>query len=277
MAPWHLGRLCPFDLESTSADPEDARIVEAYVGYVGGGLAPIDPPVLLVNPGVEVPEEAARIHGYTTEYLAEHGDPADAAVDAIACWVADAINERIPLVGHNIRYDLTVLDRECRRHGLPTVEERTGGVLGPVIDTYVLSKYLDRWRRRVSETQGAHVLKTTAQVFGVPWADEDAHGARYDALVSARVAWWMGRHAHRPHGERPRLAGRSDQRHLFDALAVDVSELHAAQKRWAAEQAASFQEWLRSPKAKEQRDPDAVIPGDWPLIPYRPAAVQLPV
>ncbi|MFI7628448.1 exonuclease domain-containing protein [Microbispora rosea] len=273
---WHMGRLAPFDLETTSPDPEDARIVEAYIGRVGGGLDPIDPPGYLVNPGVEVPEEAAKVHGYTTEHLAEHGDPADTAVHAIAAWVADAINEGIPLVGQNIRYDLTILDRECRRHNLPTVEDRTGGELGPVIDTYVLSKYLDPWRKRVSAEQGAHVLKTTAQVFGVEWNDEEAHGARYDALIAARVAWCMGRHAHRPLPERPRLAGRTDQRHLFGALAVDLPTLHASQKRWAAEQAASFQEWLRSPKAGEKRDPDAVVSGEWPLIPFSPAAEQVP-
>lgn len=268
MTPWHLGRLAPFDLESTSANPEEARIVEAYVGYVGGGQEPIDRKPLLIDPGIEVPAEATKIHGYTTEHLREHGDPADAGVWTVANAVADAVNEGVPLVGQNIRYDLTVLSRELARYELPSLTEmtaRSGGVL-MAIDTYVISKFLDKWRKRVSPEQGAHVLKTTAQVFGVQWSDEDAHGARYDALVSARVAWWMGFYAFNP-AKRPRhlLSGREDRRHLFDALAVDLPALFANQQRWAAEQAASYQEWLRSPKAKEKQDAGAVISGDWPV------------
>lgn len=271
--PWHLGRLAPFDLETTGPDPEDARIVEAYLGNVGGGIHPIDPDPILIDPGVEVPEEAAGIHGYTTEFLRAHGNPAPAAVDLVAAGVADALREQVPLVGHNISYDLTVLDRECRRHQLPTVAERTGGALAPVIDTKVLSKRVDPWRRRVSEEQGAHVLKTCAQVFGIGWDDDDAHGARADALVSARIAWRLGTIAHMPHPKRPHMSGRGDNRGRFDDLAVDVDTLHAHQQRWAAEQAASYQEFLRSAKAGEQQDPDAVIDGSWPVVPAPAAAI----
>ncbi|WP_031166039.1 exonuclease domain-containing protein [Streptosporangium roseum] len=265
-APWYLGRLAAFDLETTASDPEKARIAEAYVGYVGGGLNPIDREPLLIDPGIEMPAEAAAIHGYTTEHLREHGIPSEQGVPIVAQAVAEAVLDGIPLVGQNIRYDLTVLHRECIRHDVETVEERAGQPISLVIDTLVLSKYLDRWRRRVSAEQGAHVLKTTAQVFGVSWVDEEAHGARYDALVAARVAWHMGRIAHMPLAQRPRvLSGRDDRRHLFDDLAVDLPTLFASQQRWAAEQAASYQEWLRSPKAGEKRDVNAVISGEWPI------------
>lgn len=271
MTPWYQSRLAPFDLETTSANPEEALIVEAYLGYVGGGLAQIDHEPLLA--AVECPDEAAAIHGYTTKHLAEHGDPAEHVVHATAEWVADAIRQRVPLVGHNIRYDLTVLDRECHRHGYPTVEERTGGVTGVVVDTYVLSKHLDPYRRRVSADQGAHVLKTCAQTFGVAWMDADAHGARYDALIAARVAWWMGYFAFDP-AKRPRLSGWKDEARRFDGLAVDLPALFVSQKQWAAEQAASLQEWLRSPKAGEKRDPDAVVSPAWPIIPFAAEPVE---
>ncbi|MFF3443579.1 exonuclease domain-containing protein [Streptosporangium sp. NPDC002721] len=267
--PWHLGRLAPFDLETTAPDPQEARIVEAYVGLVGGGLEPIDREPLLVDPGVEVPAEATAIHGYSTAHLKEHGTPADAGVWTVATAVADAVNEGIPLVGHNLRYDLTVLSQELARYELPSLAEmtaRSGGLAGAVIDTHVISKHLDRWRKRVSPEQGAHVLKTTAQVFGVAWVDEEAHGARYDALIAARVAWRMGQIAHMPRESRPRVqSGRRDERHLFDALAVPLLELFVSQQKWAREQAASYQEYLRSPKAGEKQDVNAVISGDWPI------------
>jgi DNA polymerase-3 subunit epsilon len=271
---WHLGRMAPFDLESTSPNPHEARIVEAYHGYVGGGLDPVDRAPLLVNPGVEVPAEATAIHGYDTAHVREHGMAADAAVQRIASAVAESIQDGVPLVGHNIRYDLTVLSRELDRHGLPSLAEMTAESGRPLlaIDTMVISKQVDRWRRRVSEEQGAHALKTCAQVFGVTWNDADAHGARYDALIAARVAWRMGAIAATPLLDRPRIqAGRGDDRNLFDALACDLPTLHARQERWAAEQAASYQEWLRSPKAGDKHDADAVISGAWPI---EPAPVQ---
>lgn len=275
---WHLGRMAPFDLETTSPNPEDARIVEAYLGRVGGQYEPVEHDPILVNPGVEVPAEAAKIHGYTTEHLREHGMAADAGVDIVVSLVAAALQEGIPLVGHNISYDLTVLDRECRRHELPTVTERCNGWLGPVIDTKILSKHVDPYRRRVSKEQGAQVLKTCAQVFGIGWVDADAHGARFDALVSARVAWRMGVIAHLPKDQRPKLASKAS-RDLFDHLAVPLADLHRAQIDWAAEQAASYAEYLRK-QAWEARTADeqeaklaeaAAVTGDWPYRPYAAA------
>lgn len=270
--------MCPLDTETTGQDPETARIVEAYIGQVGGGHPAVDPAPLLINPGVEVPAEAAKIHGYTTEHLRQHGAPAAEAIELFAGRAASALRAGVPLVGHNIRYDLTVLDRECRRYGLPTLVERTGGMEGPVIDTQVLSKHVDPYRRRVSPTQGAQQLKTCAQVFRVGWADEDAHGARYDALVAARVAWRLGVIAALPKEDRPKFSASRD---LFDDLAVDLAELYAAQKRWAAEQAAGLAKYFRKQAAQAKTADEQIdlqrraesCTGAWPVIPYAGEAV----
>jgi len=279
--PWHLGRMAPFDLETTGKDPEDARIVQAYVGRVGGGLERVDLCDLLVDPGVPVPAESSLIHGLTTEHLREHGDPANTAIDIIVSAVAASLQERIPLVGHNIRYDLTVLDRECRRHRLPTLEDRPGGLVGPVLDTHTLSKHVDKFRRRSTEINpldgepyGAQVLRTTALAFGVEWSDNDAHGARYDALTSARVAWRIGQIAALPLRDRPREQGREPIR--FNHVAVSLPELHEAQKRWAAEQDAGLRDYFLR-LARGTRDLDEQIEltrraesctGHWPVYPF---------
>lgn len=261
---WHLGRMAPFDLETTSVDVEQARIVEAYVGRIGGGEDPAELSIL-VNPGIEVPEEASKVHGYTTDHLREHGHPAAKAVESIAAWVTSAMVRGIPVVGHNVGgYDLTVLDRECIRHGLPGLAERTGGKVSPVIDTLVLSKYLDPYRRRVSPTQGAQALKTCAQVFGVAWDDESAHGARYDALVSARIAWRIGSLAHGDPDSRPNLTG---SRSLFDALAVDLADLH-----WFQVQEKTFQHAEYSKYLRRQGKPTDGLTSAWPYLPS-PVAV----
>lgn len=264
---WHLGRMAPFDLETTSADPEEARIVEAYLGQVGGNEPPTDRAPLIINPGVPIPAEATAIHGYNDAYVQQHGIPAEDGVRKVVAAIVEAWRAGIPLVGHNIRYDLTAVDRELVRYGEPPLIEWAGGSYGPVIDTRVLSKHLDKWRPRVSEEQGAHALKTCAQVFGVTWVDSDAHGARYDALISARIAWRMGTIAALPREQRPFVqAGKRDERHLFDDIACDLPTLFQAQRRWAREQAASYQNYLRDKKKSgDKHNPDAVIDGSWPV------------
>ncbi|MFC5184405.1 exonuclease domain-containing protein [Actinomadura harenae] len=271
---WHLGRMCPFDLETTGPAPETARIAQVYVGLVGGGQDPLDLCDLLVNPGIPMPDETAKIHGLTTEYLTEHGHPAAEAIGAIANDVAEALLRGIPVVGHNVRYDLTVLDRECRRYGLPTVDDLTGGALGPVIDTQILSKHVDKYRRRVSKEQGAQVLKTCAAAFDIPWDDDAAHGARADALIAARVAWRIGQYAAMPRADRPAAKGRRLE--AFDVLQVDLPTLHATQKRLAVEQDRDLAAYFRG-EAERSRDADEQIEfhtkaasctGHWPLIPH---------
>lgn len=262
------GRLAALDFESTDKNPHEARIVEAYIGLVGGGEPPVDRKPLIIDPAVPMPEEAAEIHGFTDEFLQANGMPAAEGIGKIVAAVAAVWREGIPLVGHNIGgYDLTLLNAEMLRHGFgPLIDLMGTGSYGPVIDTKVLSKMLDRWRPRVSEEQGAHALKTCAQVFGIRWADEEAHGARYDALISARIAWRMGSIAAIPREQRPWIqAGKRDERHLFDDLNVSLPDLFARQQRWAAEHAASYQRYLRSAKAGEQQNEKAVIEGSWPV------------
>jgi DNA polymerase-3 subunit epsilon len=264
---WHAGRFAALDFESSGVDPNEARIVEAYIGLVGGDQPPVDRRPLLIDPGVPMPEEAAKIHGFTTEFLRQNGMPAAEGIGKVVAAVKAVWAEDIPLVGHNIGgYDLSLFNAEMVRHGFGPLIDLMGGTYGPVIDTRVLSKHLDKWRPRVSEEQGAHALKTCAQVFGVTWVDEDAHGARYDALISARIAWRMGTIAALPREQRPWIqASKRDERHLFDDIAVPLPELFARQRRWAKEHAASYQEYLRSPKAGDKRDDAAVIDGTWPV------------
>jgi DNA polymerase-3 subunit epsilon len=262
--------MAAIDFEASDKDPESARIVSCALIHLGGGQ-PTETRTWLVAPGIPQEPGAIAVHGLTDEYLAEHGAPADRAVAEIGKAVAEAAGVGIPLVGHNLGgYDLNLLDRELRRHHGAVLEELTGP-LARVIDTMVLDKHAAPYRRRVSEEQGPYQLRTTVETYGLQWDEQNAHGAEYDARQAARAAWVMGVIAHQPAAGRPDwvqgLRNRRGPYERFDDLAVDVDELHRRQVRWAAEGAASFQEWLRSEKAGEKRDPDAVIDGSWPLRP----------
>lgn len=265
---WWVDRMAALDFETTGTDPHDARIVEAYIGIIGIGHKPVDRKPLFISSGVPMPADAADIHGYTDEFLAEHGVSPVEGIGRIVSAVKAAWADGIPLVGHNIGgYDLTLLNAEMVRHGFGPLIDLMGGGYGPVLDTKTISKHLDKWRPRVSEKQGAHALKTCAQVFGIAWNDDDAHGARYDALISARVAWRMGTIAALPCEQRPFVqSGRGDDRRLFDDIACDLPTLFGRQRDWAREQAASYQQYLRDKrKSKDKHDPHAVIDGAWPV------------
>ncbi|MEV7770465.1 exonuclease domain-containing protein [Kitasatospora sp. NPDC086791] len=277
--PWHLNRMAALDFEASDKTPDTARIVSCALIHLGGGM-PTEHRTWLVNPGVAQEPDAIAVHGLTDEYLAEHGMPADRAVTEIAQAVAEAAGVGIPLVGHNIgSYDLTLLDREMRRHHGAGLEEITGP-LTRVIDTMTLDRHAAPYRRRVAATQGPYQLRTTVETYGqdnvLAWDEEQAHGAEYDAHKAAQVAWVMGVIAHKPAAERPHwvaeLRNRRGPYDRFDDLACDIDELHRRQVGWAARDAASLQSWLRSDKAGEKRNLEAVVDGSWPLRPL-PMAV----
>lgn len=263
MTPWHLARMCAFDLETTGVDVESDRIVTAAVIGVGGGHG-TEPRTWLADPGVEIPEGAAKVHGITTDVARAKGRPAADVVEEITAALADSLVPGVALVGHNVGgYDLTLLDRECRRHGLKTLSERhPDGLIWPVLDTSALDKQVLPFRRRVSKTQGARQLITLASVYGLRWDEDEAHGCEYDALQAARVAWRIGQLAHTPREQWPDHI-RSERTALFHQLAdLDLEALHHRQIAWAKSQAAGLEKHFR------KSDPTAVVDGSWPLRPW---------
>lgn len=227
---WHLGRMCGFDLETTGVDVEQDRIVTACVVQCGG-----DQPTVsaswMADPGIDIPELAAAVHGITTARAQAEGKPAAEVVADVLAALGQAITAGIPIVAMNARYDLTLLDREARRHGLAPLPDGF-----PVIDPLVLDKRADQYRK------GGRKLVDLCAHYQVPIGD--AHTADADAVAACRVAWRLGTTS-------PRLA------------AYSLADLHHQQIGWAAEQAAGLQEYFR------RKDPNAVVRGEWPLIPHQ--------
>ncbi|MEU9670342.1 3'-5' exonuclease [Streptomyces bobili] len=229
---WHLGRLCGFDLETTGVDVEQDRIVTACIAEVGGKTPPLAAN-WLINPGINIPEQAAAVHGITTAKAKTDGQDAAEGVAEIVAGLTQVVLAGTPLVIMNAPYDLTLLDREARRYGLETLADKVGKDLR-VIDPRVLDKRVDPYRR------GKRTLTDLCAHYGVKL--HGAHSADADAVAACRVAW--------------RIAQQFGE--IGNAF---LDELHDQQEDWAAAQAASFQEYLR------KKDPTAVISGAWPLIP----------
>ncbi|WP_405676725.1 3'-5' exonuclease [Streptomyces sp. NBC_01511] len=225
---WHLGRMAGFDIESTGPDPLTARIVTACIVQCGGEQ-PVDSTTWLSDvDGQPIPDEAAAIHGITTEHAQKEGAPLAKVVGDLIAGLTQVIASGVPVVAMNARYDLTLLDREAERFGLDPLP------LGPVIDPFVIDKHADKYRR------GSRKLTALCEHYKVPIGD--AHQADADAIAACRVAWRQG----------TRYA---------PLAAMGLEQLHRAQVEWAAEQAASLQEYFR------KKDPSAVVEGAWPLIP----------
>lgn len=257
--PWHLGRMAALDFESSDKIPETARIVTCALIQLGGGQ-PADAKTWLLNPGVAQNPEAIAVHGITDEHAKACGTPAAQGVTEIAQAVAFAVRAGLPLVGHNITYDLTLLDAECERHGLGTLEAVCGQPLTRVVDTMTIDRHVAPFRRRVSPTQGPYQMRTTAETYGLAWDEDKAHGAQYDAMASARVAWLMGEIAHRPAAQRPGWVRALRYGDHFDDLAgISLAELFERQQAWHAEWAAGYEDYLR------KSDESAVIDRSWPL------------
>jgi DNA polymerase-3 subunit epsilon len=135
----------------------------------------------LADPGVEIPDEAARIHGITTEKARAEGRPLDEVVAEVAWELMATAGERVPVVAFNAMFDFTLLDRETRRHGLDPFGPAMDAAALVVIDPFVMDKAVDAYRK------GPRNLTAVAAHYGVK--QDTAHSAIGDAVTAARVAW----------------------------------------------------------------------------------------
>lgn len=258
---WHTEPMVALDTETTGVDIETDRVVSAAVIHVGRDGA--KPKTWLADPGIEIPAGATKIHGITTEQARTHGAHPKDVIEDVLYHLGEAITAGVPIVGHNVAYDLSIIDREARRHlgcdlddALPTVQMR-------VIDTSVLDKHVLPRRRRVSKEQGARQLITAAQVYSLGWDEAAAHGSEYDALMSARVAYRIGQLVEMPRERRPRFElGHFQQ---FDQLrGLGIDDLHDRQIVWAREQAEGLRSYFAG---RGEHDAARSVRTEWPLIP----------
>ncbi|MCX4703922.1 exonuclease domain-containing protein [Streptomyces sp. NBC_01373] len=265
---WHLEHMAALDFESSDKDAETARIVTCALILGGVGRTP-DVRTWLLNPGIPMEPGAIAVHKITDEYAAKHGMPAEQGVGEIAKAISEVVAAGTPLVGHNIGgYDLNLLDRECRRHLGDSLEGICRQPLTRVIDTMVLDRQVAPFRKRISEDQGPYQMRTTAETYGLDWDEDKAHGAEYDAFMSARAAYQIGVIAHTPYRDRPEWVLGLRPNRFNSVRDLSVEELHARQIDWYREDAVRYQAYLRDKaKAKDKYDPDAVIDGTWPLRP----------
>lgn len=231
MSIWRNRPFLAFDTETSGVDVDSDRIVTACLG-VAGGDDKWSPRNWLFTQDGEIPQGATDVHGITTAFANEFGTDPKANLAEIVADLYKGWGMGMPVATYNAPFDLTILDREMRRHGLGALEVR-----GPVIDPLVLDKAADPYRK------GSRKLIHVAEHHGIKLSAEDAHGAEPDAITAARLAW--------------KLAGGW----------LDLDELMRHQATEYRKQRESFARYLAK-QGKQLDDPSTA----WPLRPLPVAA-----
>lgn len=231
-APWidRVDNMLGLDLETTGVDPTADRIVTATLITIA---TPLEPAVheWLVNPGIDIPEAAIAVHGITTEQAQTDGLQPPEALTAIRAGLHNAMTYG-GYIGPGVRSIPIVAFNAAFDLTMVLSECVRHGVepLGTV--SPVIDPYvIDRGVDQYR--RGPRTLAATCSFYGV--RHDDAH-----QIVRA----WQ----------------RVGQ--------MTCQELHDAQTGWAAEQAASFANYLRR---CGEHDRAATIDGTWPIRPIRTA------
>jgi DNA polymerase-3 subunit epsilon len=221
-------RLAVFDLETTGLVLSEARIVTACVAEIDvAGQVIGNASEWMADPGIEIPEAAAAVHGVTTEIARSQGRAAAEVVSEIVETLRAILASGTPVVAYNAPYDFSILHFEALRHGIAPLEAPS-----PVIDPLVIDKVVDKWRK------GPRNLEATALLYGVGL--DSAHNATADAVAAGRVAQALAK----KYGSE---------------LSVSAAELHDLQVGWSAANDESYETFRR------KTDPNFSVQRGWPL------------
>lgn len=235
---WQGWDMLGFDTETTGVDVWGDRIVTAALVAIWADGTKRHLTSYVVDPGIDIPEGATQVHGYTRQRAiaeATHTDPSQALFE-ISGRLATAMGKGIPVVGANLSYDLSLLESENRRLEVPTLVERMGGAskIQPVVDVMVLDKKADPYRK------GGRRLEQLCATYGVTL--DDAHDAGADALAAC-LLW-------------PKIMAKHSRK--FPGMTLHA--LHQSQIGWRKEQADGLREYFD----RKGQEHDGVCP-EWPL------------
>ncbi|GAW50584.1 MULTISPECIES: exonuclease domain-containing protein [unclassified Nocardioides] len=234
---WDAMPLNVLDFESTGVDALNDRAVQAALVEFRPGRRPVAR-TWLVDPGIEIPDGAANIHGLTTAHVREHATHTpDQMLFELTGLIAYGLTKDIPLAAFNAAYDLTLLECENVRHGIDTVRSRMRrGSICPVVDPHVLDK-------KFSRRKGSRKLVDVCAFYGV--VHTGAHDAAGDAIATGRLI---------PRIMASEGAKKAKVQHYSPVI------LHQAQIEWRTEQMDNLRKYFDGKKIEH----DGCDPG-WPI------------
>ena len=214
---WSEGTFCLFDVETTDADPQTARIVQAsFIVQNPDGSAGKGSYTTLVNPECEISEEAIAVHGITQAQAEKDGVDTASALAELTKRFQRAAELGYPVVIFNLPFDWPIYEAECKR------QDQGGPVTRPLfVDPLLVDRKVDKYRK------GSRTLASMVEYYlGHTFKPHDA-GA--DALETGLVLREMVRR-HKVL-QRPTLA-----------------ELQDVQRAWFKTWQEQFNAWQQGPK-----------------------------
>ena len=155
-----------FDVESTGVNIMEDRIVQMAAIRIDEKGNTIDTFERFINPGVPV-GDSELVHGFSDAYLQEVGGDAQTVLEAFQQFADGSI-----IVGHNVQYDMGILEQECSRHGvaMPRIQA--------IYDT------LDIYRRFYPNLRN-HKLEFLSGYF--PIDHQSTHNAMDDIIATGKL------------------------------------------------------------------------------------------
>lgn len=224
MTSWTDLALTALDTETTGVNIPGDRLVTACIAHIDG--AQVAEHNWLLNPGIDIPAEAAAVHGITTEQAQSEGQDYEDGYRELRNQLETAWAMGRAVVAFNAGFDLSMIDAEGQRLGYAPL------AVGLVIDPFTIDRHIDKYRK------GKRTLAVTCEHYGVKL--EGAHSSNGDALAAARLAYKLVR-----------------RRELANLTPEDLMD---AQARWHYERQFNFIAYLQS----QGKDPSDVSV-DWPL------------
>lgn len=218
-------RIVGFDLETTGLDLGSSRIVTASIVEIDAAGDVVLSKDWLINPGIDIPNEASSVHGVTTEIAQRDGVAPEGALAEIFTVLEKYFLQEIAVVAFNAPYDFTILRNELSRYGMQKL------VAKPVIDPLVLDKKFVKFRK------GKRTLTILCGHYEIELLN--AHQSSADALAAVRLA-------------------QQQARIFANEIESDVFRLHEQQIGWSKDQDEDFAAFMadKNPNFK-------VVPG-WP-------------
>lgn len=156
-----------FATETTGLDPRSERVVEIGAVELDNRIPTGATFHVYINPEKEMPDEAFKVHGLSSEFLADKPKFAEIA-ESFRAFVGEGV-----LVAHNAAFDRGMINAEFARLGLPEIPG------AQIVDTLALA--------RKKHPGAQNTLDALCARYGVDTSRRTKHGALLDAELLALV------------------------------------------------------------------------------------------
>ncbi len=194
-----------FDVETTGVNIMEDRIVQMAAIRIDEEGNTIDTFERFINPGVPV-GDSELVHGFSDAHLQKVGGDARTVLEVFRQFADGSM-----IVGHNVQYDMSILEQECSRHGvaMPRVQA--------IYDT------LDIYRRFYPNLPN-HKLEFLSGYF--PIDHQSTHNAMDDIIATGKLLVYAMKENILP-TKAQRMAFVNKYRDIFANIAASMDTLRS--------------------------------------------------